>query len=193
MKLRYTVIALAAALATGHIANAGEAEAKKWIDSEFQPSTLSKDQQMTEMKFFIEAAKRLQAKGVKEISVLVASAEVGGAGPRRAEEVEGAQGCGLGDGLDVDTPVDVERGDQHQPRPRRVAKQGVEQMDRREGDVLRAPGGVTQHRLARRHEVTSREARRPRDQPGQGQSRSRVAKGVSAESSVNQRTSSSPV
>ena len=70
MKLRYTVIALAAALATGHIANAGEAEAKKWIDSEFQPSTLSKDQQMTEMKFFIEAAKRLQAKGVKEISVV---------------------------------------------------------------------------------------------------------------------------
>jgi glycerol transport system substrate-binding protein len=49
---------------------AGEAEAKKWIDSEFQPSTLSKDQQMAEMKWFIEAAKKLQAKGVKEISVV---------------------------------------------------------------------------------------------------------------------------
>ena len=43
---------------------------KKWIDSEFQPSTLSKDQQMAEMKWFIEAAKKLQAKGVKEISVV---------------------------------------------------------------------------------------------------------------------------
>ena len=31
----------AAALALGHGAWAGEAEAKKWIDSEFLPSTLS--------------------------------------------------------------------------------------------------------------------------------------------------------
>ena len=44
--------------------------AKKWIDAEFQPSTLNKDQQMTEMKWFIEAAKKLSAKGVKEISVV---------------------------------------------------------------------------------------------------------------------------
>ena len=47
-----------------------EATAKKWIDDEFQPSTLSKDQQMAEMKWFIEAAKKLQAKGVKQISVV---------------------------------------------------------------------------------------------------------------------------
>jgi len=49
---------------------ADEAAAKKWIDSEFQPSTLSKDKQATEMKWFIDAAKKLQAKGVKEISVV---------------------------------------------------------------------------------------------------------------------------
>jgi len=60
----------AAALALGQSAWAGEAEAKKWIDAEFQPSTLSKDQQMAEMKWFIEAAKKLQAKGVKEIAVV---------------------------------------------------------------------------------------------------------------------------
>jgi len=30
--------------------------AKKWIDSEFQPSTLSKDQQMAEMEWFIKAS-----------------------------------------------------------------------------------------------------------------------------------------
>ena len=41
MKMRYTAIALAAALASGQFAHAGEAEAKKWIDSEFQPSTLN--------------------------------------------------------------------------------------------------------------------------------------------------------
>ena len=71
MKVQFKAIAFAAAaLAMGHAAWAGEAEAKKWIDSEFQPSTLSKDQQMAEMKWFIEAAKKLQAKGVKEISVV---------------------------------------------------------------------------------------------------------------------------
>src|SRR5499425_2665700 len=71
MKLRMNAVAFAAAaLVLGHGAYAGEAEAKKWIDSEFQPSTLSKDQQMAEMKWFIETAKKLQAKGVKEISVV---------------------------------------------------------------------------------------------------------------------------
>ena len=71
MKLRLNAVAFAAiALSLGQGAWAGEAEAKKWIDSEFQPSTLSKDQQMAEMKWFIEAAKKLQAKGVKEISVV---------------------------------------------------------------------------------------------------------------------------
>ncbi len=30
--------------------------AKKWVDSEFQPSTLTKDQQMAEMEWFIKAA-----------------------------------------------------------------------------------------------------------------------------------------
>ncbi|MGB4874074.1 MAG: ABC transporter substrate-binding protein [Candidatus Competibacter sp.] len=70
MKMRYTVLALAVAGALAGPAQAGEAEAKKWIDSEFQPSTLSKDQQLAEMQWFIDAAKKLQAKGVKEIAVV---------------------------------------------------------------------------------------------------------------------------
>ena len=66
MLLRMKTVAYAAAMTTaalalGQGAWAGEAEAKKWIDAEFQPSTLSKDQQMVEMKWFIEAAKKLQA------------------------------------------------------------------------------------------------------------------------------------
>ena len=70
-KSKYSALAVAALLALGaNAAWAGEAEAKKWIDSEFQPSTLSKDKQTAEMKWFIEAAKKLQAKGVKEISVV---------------------------------------------------------------------------------------------------------------------------
>jgi CDP-glucose 4,6-dehydratase len=51
-------------------AAADEAAAKKWVDQEFQPSTLSKDQQLAELKWFIGAAKQLQAKGIKEISVV---------------------------------------------------------------------------------------------------------------------------
>lgn len=71
MQMRHTALALAAAaMFAAQGASAGEAEAKKWIDAEFQPSTLSKDKQMEEMKWFIDAAKKLQAKGVKEIAVV---------------------------------------------------------------------------------------------------------------------------
>ena len=35
--------------------------AKKWVDSEFQPSTLSKEQQMAEMEWFVKAAQRIKA------------------------------------------------------------------------------------------------------------------------------------
>ena len=58
MKLRLSAVALAiAALTFGPNASAGEAEAKKWIDAEFQPSTLTKEQKAAEMKWFIDAAK----------------------------------------------------------------------------------------------------------------------------------------
>ncbi len=69
VKSGMTVLACAAALACGH-AWAGEAEAKKWIDNEFQPSSLSKDKQQAEMKWFIDAAAKLKAKGVTQISVV---------------------------------------------------------------------------------------------------------------------------
>ncbi|MGP1630355.1 MAG: ABC transporter substrate-binding protein [Giesbergeria sp.] len=48
---------------------ADEPQAQAWINKEFQPSTLSKDQQLAEMKWFIEAGKKLRAKGINEISV----------------------------------------------------------------------------------------------------------------------------
>ena len=70
MKLRYTALGLAAMMAVVSPSWADEAAAKKWIDAEFQPSTLNKDQQLAEMKWFIDAAAKLKAKGVKEISVV---------------------------------------------------------------------------------------------------------------------------
>ncbi len=71
MKFHHTALAVAAIAAfSTNLAWADAAAAKKWIDSEFQPSTLSKAQQATEMKWFIDAAAKLKAKGVSEISVV---------------------------------------------------------------------------------------------------------------------------
>ncbi len=68
MSIRYT--ASVAALLIGIGASPAFADmdaAKRWIDTEFQPSTLSKEDQMKEMEWFINAAKPFQG---MEINVL---------------------------------------------------------------------------------------------------------------------------
>jgi len=68
-----TVLALSVlsfAVAFAHPSIAGEAEAQKWIDSEFQPSSLSKVEQADEMKWFIDAAAKLKAKGITGVSMI---------------------------------------------------------------------------------------------------------------------------
>jgi glycerol transport system substrate-binding protein len=52
------------------ILHADEQSARQWIDREFQPSTLSKEQQLAEMKWFVGAAEQLKARGIREISVV---------------------------------------------------------------------------------------------------------------------------
>ncbi|MDM0113036.1 ABC transporter substrate-binding protein [Variovorax sp. J22R133] len=98
MKTRYTALALAAALAIAACGKKEEPAApaappaaapapaapaappaaaapaasdavSKWIE-EFTPSTLSKEQQQAELKWFADAAAKLKAKGVTEISVV---------------------------------------------------------------------------------------------------------------------------
>lgn len=59
--------AVVALLYGGGPALAGMAEAEKWVDNEFQPSTLSRDEQLAEMDWFIKAAEPF--KGM-EINVL---------------------------------------------------------------------------------------------------------------------------
>ncbi len=63
------VLAVACAFAAP-MAFAGPAEAQKWVDSEFQPSTLTKQQQLEEMKWFIAAADKLKKAGITEINVV---------------------------------------------------------------------------------------------------------------------------
>lgn len=62
-----SAVALSAMIATSSAVQADSAAAKKWIDSEFQPSVLTKQEQMQEMDWFIKAAEPF--KGM-EINVL---------------------------------------------------------------------------------------------------------------------------
>lgn len=65
-----TLAALLVFTAYGSHAFADQYEdaAKKWIGSEFTPSTLTPDQQMAELKWFIEAAKPFRGMSIKVVS-----------------------------------------------------------------------------------------------------------------------------
>ena len=56
-------------------ASADEAAAKKWIDEEFQPSTITKDEQMKEMQWFINAAKPFTGMEISVVSETIATHE----------------------------------------------------------------------------------------------------------------------
>ena len=54
---------------------AGESEAKKWVNDEFQPSTISKSKQMEEMKWFINAAKPFKGMEINVLSETIPTHE----------------------------------------------------------------------------------------------------------------------
>ncbi|ARU55835.1 family 1 extracellular solute-binding protein [Oleiphilus messinensis] len=56
-------------------AQADTAAARKWVDSEFQPSTLSKSAQMQEMEWFIKAAEPFKGMEIKVLSEIIATHE----------------------------------------------------------------------------------------------------------------------
>ncbi|MDE2759141.1 MAG: ABC transporter substrate-binding protein [Paracoccaceae bacterium] len=57
MSKKFIATAVATLFAFGSSAQADMAAAEKWIDEEFQPSSLSRSEQLAEMEWFIEAAK----------------------------------------------------------------------------------------------------------------------------------------
>jgi glycerol transport system substrate-binding protein len=67
-----TALALLAMTASG---NADTAAARKWVDAEFQPSTLSKDDQMKEMEWFINAAKPFVGMEINIVSETITTHE----------------------------------------------------------------------------------------------------------------------
>ena len=67
-----SAIAIAAATAP---AFAGMDEAKKWIDSEFQPSSLSKEDQTKEMEWFVKAAEPFKGMEINVLSETIPTHE----------------------------------------------------------------------------------------------------------------------
>jgi glycerol transport system substrate-binding protein len=56
-------------------ASADMAAAKKWVDEEFQPSTLTKEEQMKEMEWFIKAAAPFKGMHIKVVSETIPTHE----------------------------------------------------------------------------------------------------------------------
>jgi glycerol transport system substrate-binding protein len=75
LKTITSVVSALLLLAISSVSFAGEKEAKKWVNDEFQPSTLSKANQMKEMKWFINAAKPFQGMEINVLSETIPTHE----------------------------------------------------------------------------------------------------------------------
>jgi len=78
MKTKLTMGVAIAALMTGMAATpafAGMDEAKKWVESEFQPSTLSKADQIKEMDWFVKAAQPFKGMEINVVSETITTHE----------------------------------------------------------------------------------------------------------------------
>jgi glycerol transport system substrate-binding protein len=76
MAIRRTVSLAALMLAMGSVPAFADVEAaKKWINDEFQPSALSKDEQLAEMEWFIKAAEPFKGMEVNVLSETIPTHE----------------------------------------------------------------------------------------------------------------------
>jgi len=80
MKLTSMMKRTASALAVLMVAGAGSAHAdadaaRKWVNDEFQPSTLSQDDQTAEMAWFIKAAEPFKGMEINVVSETIATHE----------------------------------------------------------------------------------------------------------------------
>src|SRR5437763_14447925 len=76
MKMKFLASAAVVALMAFTSPSFADIEAaKKWIDSEFQPSTLSKEDQLKEMQWFIKAAEPFKGMEINAVSETIATHE----------------------------------------------------------------------------------------------------------------------
>ena len=68
-------VAVAAMLIVAGPALAGMDEARRWVDREFQPSTLSKEQQLAEMEWFVKAATPFRGMEINVLSETIPTHE----------------------------------------------------------------------------------------------------------------------
>src|SRR5215204_4007587 len=74
LSLLVTASALALAIGAG-TAVAGMDEARRYVDTEFQPSTLSKEDQLKEMEWFVNAAKPFAGQEINVVSETITTHE----------------------------------------------------------------------------------------------------------------------
>jgi glycerol transport system substrate-binding protein len=72
-RLRLSVVI--SALVASPLVHAGMEEAERWIDEEFQPSTLSKEEQLKEMEWFIQAAEPYRGMEINVLSETIPTHE----------------------------------------------------------------------------------------------------------------------
>jgi glycerol transport system substrate-binding protein len=75
MKRQLAIASAVAALCIHPAAFAGKAEAEKWVNEEFQPSTLSKSDQMKEMEWFVKAAAPFKGMEINVLSETIPTHE----------------------------------------------------------------------------------------------------------------------
>jgi len=77
MRKKQLAAFLAAVLASASItaSHADMAAAKRWVDKEFQPSTLSKEQQLKEMEWFVKAAQPFKGTEINVLSETIPTHE----------------------------------------------------------------------------------------------------------------------
>jgi glycerol transport system substrate-binding protein len=75
MQRRLTITAALAVILASGCAWAGMDEARRWLDREFQPSTLSKDQQLKEMEWFVNAATPFKGMEINVLSETIPTHE----------------------------------------------------------------------------------------------------------------------
>ena len=75
MKRQIAIAAAVAGFCIQASAFAGQAEAEKWVNNEFQPSTLSKSAQMEEMAWFIKAAAPFKGMEINVLSETIPTHE----------------------------------------------------------------------------------------------------------------------
>ena len=75
MRTKIAFAVAAGVLGFSQAGHAGTAEAEKWIDGEFQPSTLSKADQMDEMEWFVNAAEPFKGMEINVLSETIPTHE----------------------------------------------------------------------------------------------------------------------